>query len=122
MNYETHIFTVPITAAYDILSTQTSDGYIHLYENAFDPAMQLQNLIAGDDGAGGIGTSEILGVALSAGTTYTLVTSGFSASTPSFGYTNTVDGEAVVPLPPTMALMGAFGALVFFRRSGRAPA
>ena len=59
---------------------QDYDGYIHLYVDAFDPLDQLNGLLAGDDdGAGGIGTSEILGIALLANTQYYLVTSAFAA-------------------------------------------
>jgi hypothetical protein len=68
-------------ALWTIDSVQTGgwDGYIHLYQNAFDPNNQLTNLLAGDDdGPGGIGTSQILNIDLAPGV-YVLVTSGFAA-------------------------------------------
>jgi len=76
-------------------SQQTFDGYLHLYEIAFDPTDQLTNLLAGDDdGPGGIGTSEIE-FALVTGTEYFLINSGFSA-TSSGSYTTTITGPGMV--------------------------
>lgn len=74
-------FTVDTAGDYDILSVQTGwDGYLFLYETCFDPLDQETNYVAGDDdGAGGVGTSDIIGVALTTGTEYYIVTTAFSA-------------------------------------------
>ena len=86
-------FTVDVSGLYTFNSVQSGwDGYIHVYENAFDPLNQLTGLLAGDDdGPGGIGTSEILDLSLTTGTSYYLITSGFAAG--DFGsFVNTITG------------------------------
>ncbi|MCZ4320229.1 choice-of-anchor J domain-containing protein, partial [Aequorivita viscosa] len=88
-------FTVDVTGLYTIDSDQDGgawDGYIFLYETCFDPLDQTTNYVAGDDdGPGGLGTSQILDVNLTAGTEYYLITTGFSAG--DFGdFENTITG------------------------------
>jgi len=85
-------FTVSANDSCDINSVQAGwDGYLHLYEISFDPLDQLTNIIAlNDDGFGGVGTSDITGQALNAGTTYFLVTSGFGNADDG-PFTNTID-------------------------------
>jgi hypothetical protein len=88
-------FTVDVTGLYTIDSDQDGgawDGYIFLYETCFDPLDQTTNFVAGDDdGPGGLGTSQILDVNLTAGTEYYLITTGFSAG--DFGdFENTITG------------------------------
>jgi hypothetical protein len=62
-------------------SAQNYDGYLHLYQNTFDPSSPLLNLVAGDDdGALGAGTSELPQTTLTAGRTYILVTSSFASN------------------------------------------
>ena len=98
VNYQVQDFTVGTSGNYDITSVQGYDGFIHLYTNAFNPAAALTNCTAGsDDGSGGIGTSEILGVPLTAGTTYFVVTSGF-ANTDFGTYDNTLSGPGTILL------------------------
>ncbi|MFC7358256.1 HYR domain-containing protein, partial [Jejudonia soesokkakensis] len=89
-------FMVSSDGNYTIDSTQDYDGYIHLYEIAFDPTDQLTNLLAGnDDGPGGIGTSQIVDQPLVTGTEYFLVTSAFAAA--NFGnFTNSITGPGSV--------------------------
>lgn len=97
------LFAASATAQWDIDSLQIGgwDGYIHIYENAFDPLDQLTNLLAGDDdGPGGIGTSQILNLALAPGTDYILVTSGFAAGDVG-PYENTITGPG-----PTIMISG----------------
>jgi len=95
---------------HDMFSVQDYDGYLHLYEGSFDPLDQLTGLIAGDDdGAGGIGTSDIEGVTLTAGMTYFLVTSAFQDGDEG-SFTN-----RITPAPASMALLG-LGGLVATRR------
>ncbi|MGD9583446.1 MAG: DUF11 domain-containing protein [Lysobacterales bacterium] len=103
VNYHVQPFTVDATGAYDVTSVQDGgwDGYLFVYQNAFDPLNPATNCLAGnDDGVGGIGTSDILGVALTAGTPYLAVTTGFEPAD-SGTFTNTITG------PGNIALGGA---------------
>lgn len=78
VRYHAYKFQVTVTGSYDIASVQDYDGYLHLYANGFDPVDQLVGLFAAaDDGPGGIGTSNLNAVTLSAGTDYYLITSAF---------------------------------------------
>lgn len=100
VGYHVQEFTVSASGAYDLSSVQDSpgDGFIFVYENAFDPNDALTNCLAGnDDGSGGIGTSEILGENLTAGTSYFLVTTAFSPGDEST-FTNTISGGGNVIL------------------------
>ena len=91
-------FTVDTTGAYNFSSTQDYDGYIHIYETAFDPTdAELNCVIGDDDGPGGIGTSEILGVNLTAGVQYIAVTSAFGAGDEGT-FENTISGAGTVTL------------------------
>ena len=93
-------FSVDTNGAYDVLSVQAGwDGYLFVYENCFDPLDQLNGFVAGDDdGAGGIGTSDIIGVMLSTGVDYYIVTTGFAAG--DFGpYTTTITGPGSFTCP-----------------------
>ncbi len=79
VNYHVQPFSVDTTGAYNIASEQDGwDGYIFVYQNAFDPTQPNTNCVIGnDDGTGGIGTSNINGVSLTAGVSYHLVTTAF---------------------------------------------
>ncbi|NNF16859.1 MAG: PEP-CTERM sorting domain-containing protein [Gammaproteobacteria bacterium] len=119
VQYHVQAFFTDLDDLYDISSVQDYDGYIHVYENNFDPTDQLNGLLAGDDdGPGGIGTSEILGLALSAGVQYYLITSAFAAGDVG-SMTNTIADQSglanitlglipppAVPEPATLLLMG----------------
>ena len=90
--YVVSTLTVSANDTCDLNSIQAGwDGYLFLYENSFDPLNQLVNRVAADDdGLGGIGTSDIVGVALNTGTTYYIVTTGFGNA--DFGtFDNTID-------------------------------
>lgn len=88
-------FGLDTTGLYDIVSTQDYDGYLHLYANTFDPLDQCVDLIAlNDDGGPG---SEIIGFNLNAGTTYHLVTSGFSNSSAG-NFTHAITGPGEITL------------------------
>jgi hypothetical protein len=64
----------------DISSVQNFDGYLLVYADSFNPLNQSNNFVAGnDDGNGGIGTSDIAGLALDGNRNYLLVTTGFAA-------------------------------------------
>lgn len=100
VNYSTYSFTAAATGPFDFSSTQSYDGYLHVYEGSFDPLNQLNNLLAGnDDGFGGIGTSDITGLVLTEGTTYIVVTSGFAA-----GDVGTFTTTITVPCPRMAAV------------------
>ncbi len=94
-------FSVDTNGAYDVLSVQVGgwDGYLFVYMDCFDPLDQLNGFVAGDDdGAGGIGTSDIIGVALSTGVDYYVVTTGFAAG--DFGdYETTITGPGAITCP-----------------------
>lgn len=136
--YSVQSFNVTADGLYDITSIQgldsngaQFDGFIFLYASSFDPVDQLSNGVAGDDdGAGGTGTSDLLDVNLSAGTTYFLVTSAFDPGSTAFGsgsgpFSNTIEGPgdvlldgAPVPLPAALWLMlSAVAGLRLIRRT-----
>ncbi|PID85203.1 MAG: hypothetical protein CSB13_09245 [Chloroflexi bacterium] len=96
VNYVLHEFSVGVTGNYDIGSEQDYDGFIHVYENAFDPADQCVGLIAlDDDGNGSTGTSNINDLLLSSTNTYYLVTSAFSNGDEGV-FTNTISGPGAI--------------------------
>lgn len=102
VNYHVQEFHVGTTGAHDVTSVQDGgwDGFIFVYQNAFDPNNALTNcLVANDDGVGGIGTSDIMGAALNSGTTYFLVTAGF-APAESGTFTNTISGPGTITIGP----------------------
>jgi hypothetical protein len=79
VRYHVQEFSLSANDSCDINSVQTGyDGYIFIYTSPFDAANQTVNFVAGnDDGNGGIGTSDIMGLALTGGTTYTFVSTAF---------------------------------------------
>jgi subtilisin-like proprotein convertase family protein len=96
--YSVQAFTPSVTGLYQFYSAQAYDGYMHLYENLFDPLNALTNVRAGDDDMGtlnggavpnrnGTPTTNDSGFQfnLNAGTTYHIVTSTFGASVPASG-------------------------------------
>lgn len=116
-------FTVSADDTCNVRSIQDGwDGILFIYAPSFDPLNQTVNFLVGDDdGAGGIGTSDIDGIALTAGVTYQIVTTGYSGADgggkgggggPDEGaFTNTitcpvanVSIAAGVPAAPTVAL------------------
>ena len=92
----TQTITPTVTGAHTISSVQDGwDGYMFIYSSPFDPAAPNTNCIAGNDDAAGIGTSEIANVALTAGTSYIVVTTGFEAGEEGT-FTNTIDGPGAI--------------------------
>ena len=102
VRYSTQEFNISANDTCDFTSVQSYDGYIFIYSNSFDPLNQTVNYVAGDDdGTGGIGTSEIIGVNLQAATTYIAVTTGFEAGEEGT-FTNTLN------CPTATVSLGAF--------------
>ncbi len=121
VDYDLQAFYVDSTGSYTFDSVQDYDGYIHVYQGAFDALDQLTGLLAGDDdGPGGIGTSQIVDLNLTANTQYFIVTSGFAAGDAGF-FTNTVSGAgtatfALIPAPAGLAVLGGAGLIATRRR------
>ena len=100
VTYSVQQFSVDTSGAYDVTSVQTGawDGFLFVYQNAFDPANPLTNCFAAnDDGGAGIGTSDILGVALTGGTQYFAVTTGFAPGDEG-AFSNTITGPGNITL------------------------
>ena len=73
-------FTVDVTGSYTIDQTQAGwDGYMFLYTDPFSLTVNPPTtyVAADDDGPGGIGTSQIAGVTLTAGQNYYLISTAF---------------------------------------------
>lgn len=103
VRYSVQEFNVSANDTCDVTSVQNGwDGYLFVYRNSFDPLAQTVNFVAGDDdGTGGIGTSDIIGVNLQAATTYIAVTTGFAAGDEG-SFTNTIN------CPTATVTLGAF--------------
>ena len=108
VGYHVQGFQVDAGGSYSFSSVQTYDGFLHLYEIAFDPTDALANCLSGnDDGTGGIGTSDF-SFTLTAGVQYFLVTSAFD-STESGTFVNTITGPGTITLgqsaPPEISVI-----------------
>lgn len=129
--YFSQPFFVNQTGSYDVVGTQNFDSLQFLYQNSFNPASPLNNVLKGDDpfGETGIGKAGFISLPLIAGTQYFLVTTGFSnANDPtdvSFGkFTNTIQGPgnitlAAVPEPsslPSIIAFSLFGGVLILKR------
>lgn len=132
VRYHVQAFSVDTAGNYTLSSVQDGwDGYIFVYHTNFDPLNQTVNFVAGDDdGSGGIGTSEITGVALNPGVTYYFVTTAFELGDEGT-FTNTLTGPGTItigtaPIPTLgewglLSLVALLGAAAFFAlRTGRA--
>lgn len=107
-------FTVSTTGAYTLFMTNAnltngSDGFYNLYQNSFNPANSLTNIIAfDDDGGNGFGSPSqprIAGITLTAGTQYILVATAFDplqsgTFTDSITGPGTVSASCPVSTPP----------------------
>ncbi len=113
--------------SYDFLSDAVDpvnwDNYLFLYLNSFDPLDQFANVIIGNDDLPSIGLSGFNGVNLSTGTTYVLVTTGFTNfDTGAFENTITGPGNVItdlavaVPEPLSGSLVGMALAATLMRR------
>lgn len=98
VNYHTQPFTVTVSGNYSVSSIQDGwDGFLFVYQNVFTPGQPNTNCVAGNDDAAGIGTSEIPSVALTAGTTYIVVTTAFENGEEG-SFTNTISGPGDINL------------------------
>ena len=111
VGYHVFSFVPTITGLYTIVSNAVApnwDNYIVLYRNTFNPAAPLVNAIGANDDypvfGNVIGISRLNNVALNAGTTYFLVTTGYSNGSQGTA-SNSI--TQVVPEPGTYALVGA---------------
>lgn len=105
VRYATQQFHLTADDTCDVSSTQNGwDGYLFVYLDPFNPLSQITNFLAGDDdGTGGIGTSDIVGLPLIANTTYVVVTTGFERGEEGT-FTNTINcPAATVRLGPFTA-------------------
>jgi subtilisin len=110
--YHVQAFTVPVAGTYSLQQTVASytngtatdqDGYFSLYQNSFNPATPLANVLAAnDDGQQQTLNRPGMTYPLATGTTYYLVTSHFLNGF--YGtFTNTISGPGLATLltPPT---------------------
>ena len=121
--YQVQQFSVTTSGAYSMeVIAGSFDSYLHLYVGSFNPLDQLTNLLALDDDDGA-GLFSLIVEPLIAGTQYFLVTTGFSNT--NYGtYTNEISGQgnivlgqAQIPEPHMLALMGlGLAGLGFARR------
>jgi hypothetical protein len=125
-------FTVSTTGIYDVIGTQNFDGLQFLYQTLFNPSAPLTNLVSASDSFPDVGNSGFDDLALTSGTSYFLVTTGFNnpnRRNPSAGsFTNTIvgpgeitlDSSAAVPEPATVAgtiAIGVFGKRLIRKRN-----
>ena len=105
--YDSFAFSVTADGAYDFLSVADGwDNFLFLYSPSFDPGAALSNGVASNDDFGGIGSSGFT-AALSTGTAYVLVTTGFGNDDLG-AYMNSINGPGsvvAVPEPATYGMM-----------------
>ena len=108
VKYHKYSFIAPVSDRYQVLSEQSFDGYLLLYEGFFNRNKPNLNLVAfNDDFGGGFdpdgdppGTSRVK-YELEAGQRYTVVTTAFDSSSAGL-FTNTITRNIPPPPPPTV--------------------
>lgn len=110
VHYDTFTFLVSVTGDYIFNTTAAFDSFVFLYEGSFDPLDATSNGVIGNDDIifGSSFFASGFEVALTAGTSYVYVTTGFDL--PNAGaYSTTIAGPwlvlAPVPEVGTYALM-----------------
>ena len=92
VHYETYSFVPATTGSYRIRSIAAGlswDNYVLVYQTSFNPASPLTNLVALNDDFGPFGSAGFRAQALTGGTTYIIVTTGYDNT--DFGaYTNSI--------------------------------
>jgi hypothetical protein len=116
--YHMTAFRVSTDGIYTFLSTANYDNFLFMYEYSFNPAAPFTNAIGANDDLFTITTAGFADPLLS-GTTYFLITTGYSNTDAGF-YSTTMGGPghiALVPEPSTwmMSLLG-LSLLGFARR------
>ncbi|MGB0929644.1 MAG: SdrD B-like domain-containing protein [Chitinophagales bacterium] len=109
VRFDIFSFTVSANGDYDLnVNFNGFNGYLHLYEDSFDPTAPFSNLIAAEDG---VGTSASIEEAFEAGKTYYLIVSG---NTPSDlgNFTIDISGELnfVIHNVPTIEVTWSYNA------------
>lgn len=113
--YETQILSVNVSGEYTIATEyENFDGYVHLYDEQFNPFDPFLGCIDGDDdsGPGGLSTSQLNNVFLHAGRSYYIVNSGFN-DTDSGTYTTRISGPGGVFLQAGTFSLAALSGLWF---------
>ncbi len=119
--YQTLSYTATASGAHHFgLYTGGADGYLFVYNGAFNPLSPLTNLVGLDDiGDLGDANSSSMWLNMNAGDTYTMVASVFSSGADVSNGTFTIAGPvgAVIPEPATMGLLAtlSMGGLAFRR-------
>ncbi len=129
-------FTVDATGNYLLEGSYPTgyDGYLHLYQNAFNPLDQFTNVLSADDDFSGAFTvlpgssasnaqgSQILPLPLTAGVTYLAVVSGFGNldfGPYTLGIGNGPGNVTIVPEPTSLAAIGAGAVALLARRRAK---
>ncbi len=110
VRYDFFTFTVSATGSYTITNFYPQmDGYLHVYQNSFNPNNPCATYVAGNDDFNGI-TLSVVNVTLTAGVTYYLVTSAYGASQSgqyTTSITTAIPGAAVLTMLNDVNLNGA---------------
>jgi hypothetical protein len=97
--YAARVFHVTASGNYSAAAAQDHDGFLHVYDENFNPIDPAFGCLAGDDDAATSSTSRIDSVPLAAGRSYYAVMSGYSNSQEG-GYSVTIAGPGSVEEGP----------------------
>ena len=103
VSYFSQLFSVDTTGSYNITGTQNFDAIQLVYQTLFNPATPLTNVIAGVDPFPDTGNAGFVGLSLTGGSQYILVTTGFD--NPDSGtFTNTIMGPGAASFKAVAAV------------------